>query len=279
MRAMCTLALVVIAIAKVHGEEPYQLDLNVISQQPSSVPVEEVNQWRQIKVVELFKQAGATRVVEQKVLRNGTSDIGLPVKNVIVQLDGKSDDTIVVGAHLDKHPNGLGDGAVDNWSGVVSVVHLYRELRKLPARDHTYVFIAFAYEEDLLWGSKTYVTKLKPNELARIRYMVNLECLGVAHVHIWKNGSDPALIQRAEELAAANRITVESRNLPDGVISDSIPFSDEGIPTITFDSLRQEDFALLHSKDDLLGKVDSNTLGKGIEFTRQYLLELDQPNP
>lgn len=237
--------------------------------------MEKVNKWRQNKAAALFKQSGATAVSEQPVWRDGTPGPTLPVSNVVVELEGSTKDIIVIGAHLDKHYNGKGEGAVDDWSGVAAMAGLFRELRKQPVRKFTFVFVAFAYEEDGLWGSKSYVNSLSPDAVARIKAMVNLECLGVSHLHIWRNGSTPRLIDLAEKLAKLNGVKLISRDLPEGVISDSIPFSKQGIPTITFDSLKPKDFPLIHSDDDTLDKISVSAYKDGLAFILKYILEID----
>jgi Zn-dependent M28 family amino/carboxypeptidase len=262
--------------ATVCADTPLMADLNALKLQPHDVTVEKTNQWRQAKAIELFKQAGATKIAEQNVTTDGAQGAPLPVKNVIVELPGTTKDTIVLGAHLDKHYNGQGDGAVDDWSGVVTMVDLYRQLSKRPNRKFTYVFVAFAYEEDGLWGSRSYVNALSPDTLARIKGMINLECLGVSHLHIWQNGSTDALIDFAVELAKKNKIKLISRDLPKGVVSDSIPFSEKGIPSITFDSLKPDDFPLIHSKDDTLEKISPNNFNDGHAFIVKYLVEIDE---
>jgi hypothetical protein len=47
-------------------------------------------------------------------------------ENLVVKIKGKTDETIVVGAHYDKI--GAGCGAIDNWTGIVILAHLYKTI-------------------------------------------------------------------------------------------------------------------------------------------------------
>lgn len=44
------------------------------------------------------------------------------VENLMIKKPGKSDETIVIGAHYDKVSAGC--GAIDNWSGIVTIAHI-----------------------------------------------------------------------------------------------------------------------------------------------------------
>ncbi|HYE72449.1 MAG TPA: M28 family peptidase, partial [Blastocatellia bacterium] len=52
------------------------------------------------------------------------------VANVIIRKPGASSETIIIGAHYDKVSAGC--GAIDNWTGIVSIAHLYRTVKDLP---------------------------------------------------------------------------------------------------------------------------------------------------
>lgn len=60
------------------------------------------------------------------------------VENLSVRKEGSSQELIVVGAHYDMVPEGC--GAVDNWSGIVAVAHVYRTLKDVPLN---YTFALF----------------------------------------------------------------------------------------------------------------------------------------
>src|SRR5262245_60992473 len=55
-------------------------------------------------------------------------------ENVIIRKPAAeaSTEKIVIGAHYDKTDNGC--GAVDNWTGVVAIAHIYRNLKDVPTK-------------------------------------------------------------------------------------------------------------------------------------------------
>jgi hypothetical protein len=54
------------------------------------------------------------------------------IENVIVRHEGMSAETIVIGAHYDLAE--LGCGAVDNWTGIVAIAHVYRSIQNFKGR-------------------------------------------------------------------------------------------------------------------------------------------------
>src|SRR5262245_43621647 len=77
---------------------------------------------RFVAVRELFGRCGASSE-NIKVVDAGK------YKNIVVTAPGTRTDAIVVGAHYDKVKEGC--GAVDNWSGVTLVAHLYKTFHQM----------------------------------------------------------------------------------------------------------------------------------------------------
>jgi acetylornithine deacetylase/succinyl-diaminopimelate desuccinylase-like protein len=96
------------------------------------------------------------------------------VENLVIRKQGKSEETIVVGAHYDKTIDGC--GAVDNWTGIVALAHIYRSLKNVSLQKSV-IFVAFGKEEQGLLGSKAMVRRIKDEELARYCAMVNIDSL------------------------------------------------------------------------------------------------------
>jgi Zn-dependent M28 family amino/carboxypeptidase len=74
---------------------------------------------------------------------------------------------------------------------------------KSPTRKHTFVFVAFAEEENGLVGSSRFVKELAKERRARVRAFVNLECLGLGPTNVWVHRATPALVSRLGEVARA----------------------------------------------------------------------------
>src|SRR5712691_1431755 len=105
------------------------------------------NSERQDAVKILFEQMGAAA-------SEITVDSYKQVENVLIRRDGTGDGLIVVGAHYDKTNNGC--GALDNWTGIVAMAHIYRSLKRAPIQK-TVLFVAFGDEERGLVGSRAMV--------------------------------------------------------------------------------------------------------------------------
>src|SRR5262249_13811252 len=100
------------------------------------------NRERQKEVVKLFGKMGAS--TEDVVIEKFKD-----AESVVVRKPGATDETIVIGAHYDKVFAGC--GAIDNWTGVVAMAHIYKTLRPLTARKGM-IFVAFGREEGGLVG-------------------------------------------------------------------------------------------------------------------------------
>lgn len=96
--------------------------------------------------------------------------------NLIVDIQGKSDQIIVVGAHYDSTGEKAGSlGILDNGSGMIALLALANELKgkKLP---YSVRLIAFGAEENGLNGSKAYVNR-DDKPLNNVMAMINLDTI------------------------------------------------------------------------------------------------------
>jgi len=94
-------------------------------------------------------------------------------QNVSVTLSGKSEKTIVLGAHYDSF---LGQGASDNASGVALLLETIYRLRDYKPY-YTLKFIFFGAEEVGLVGSLYFLSNLTQEERERIVFMINMDVL------------------------------------------------------------------------------------------------------
>ncbi len=266
-----------------------KLHLAMPSNQPTG-EAESQNKWREHRVTELFKSAGAadSSITYQQVYRYSDSNLERgerrpteTVRNVLAVLPGRNTEAyIVVGAHLDKIPDrgsARVGGFIDDWSGVVAVTNLYRHLKARRQLEHTILFVCFAYEESGLWGSRSFVFEHYADRLSKIKAMVNLECLGVNQVFSWQEGSSQSLVELADQVATSTtKVPYRNRSIV-GVGADSVPFFNQGIPAVTFDSLRNpEDFHLIHSPDDSYAGISDDRYFDAYRFAYDYVVALDQ---
>jgi Zn-dependent M28 family amino/carboxypeptidase len=207
---------------------------------------------RQAGVRALFEKAGAPKDA-MAVEKFGS------VENLVLRQAGTSTDTIVIGAHYDFVERGC--GAVDNWSGIVTVAHLYRTIRLL-AVQKTVAFVAFGKEEEGLLGSKAMVRAIPKDELPRYCAMINIDSFGIARPFAMKNTSSPGLMELAEETAGTLKIpfyTVPINNAD----ADSSSFIARKIPAVTLSGLADGWQLILHTANDQASKVNSGSVYLG----------------
>ncbi|HTM40944.1 MAG TPA: M28 family peptidase [Terriglobales bacterium] len=192
--------------------------------------------------------------------------------DLICVLPGRTNQTIVVGAHFDHVL--VGDGVVDNWSGASLLPSLYQGLRTEP-RQHTFIFVAFTGEEKGELGSQAYVRHMSKDEVARTEAMVNMDTLGLGPTEMWLSHADPYL-------AAALRAVAKSLSLPLGVVnvdkvgsSDSEEFARRKIPRITIHSVTQQTWPILHSSQDNMKAVHLDDFYDSYRLIEGYLVYLD----
>lgn len=218
---------------------------------------------RQAKIEDLFHDAGCP-VEEQRVDKKSA--------NVICTLPGQTNSVIAVGGHFDFVQ--AGKGIVDDWSGASLLPSLYQALKNR-SRRHTFVFIAFASEEQGLVGSSRYVKNMTREQKALTRAFVNLECLGLTPVKVWISRSTPFLVARLNEIAAVLRINIKGVNVEQVGDDDTHPFLSAHIPVISIHSLTQETFPILHSPRDRIEAIHFDDYYAAYELAAFYLAYLD----
>lgn len=158
-------------------------------------------------------------------LRVGGRFVPARERNVLAELPGESEDTIVVCAHYDSAWRA--GGAVDNASGVEGVRRIVERLAARRRR-RTLLAIAFGAEELGLSGARFFVTDAKTcGELGRIKAVVNLECLARGErLELWASDD---LKERGLRIAGDLGLG-ELPTRPPIAGSDHFPFATEGIP-------------------------------------------------
>ena len=217
-------------------------------------------------VVNLFKQLGAA---EKDV---AVEEFGGGVSNVVVKKAGKSNETIIVGAHYDKVADGC--GAIDNWTGVAIIAHLYRTLSQI-STDKTYVFVAFDKEESGLLGSEAMAKAIPKDEHKQYCAMVNFDSFGFAVPQVLENVSSAELLPLAAETAQKLKLPVVKASIA-FADADSSSFKKRGIPAITFHGLGDKWQNYLHSSKDKIENVNQDSVYYGYRFALLFLVTLDK---
>lgn len=182
----------------------------------------------------------------EKGMRNEGIDWFSLQRNLIIDLPGRSDELIYLVAHYDKtdanpltfislllngvldplvSPTFLSDGAIDNASGVSVVLQLAAALSE---RSHYYSYrILFpGSEETGLRGTRAHIARLSQVERDRIRYVINVDSVGVSGVGscVTTGVSDPNLVYLVQTVAKHAKIPLQQEPVSNTAVSDYLPF-------------------------------------------------------
>jgi hypothetical protein len=176
---------------------------------------------------------------------------GVEGRNVLAEVAGSVDETVVVGAHYD-HLGVEGDrhyrGADDNASGTAVLLELSRRFASRPAK-RAVVFAAFSGEELGLHGSMAYVRSPEA-PLEKTVAMVNLDMVGRLRESLVVFGADTG--SRFREYLADSPIRLAFNKDAVGP-SDHTSFVLKGIPAIHLFTGSHADY---HKPGDLPEKLN-----------------------
>jgi len=213
---------------------------------------------------DLFKRAGASDN-DMQVITAGK------VENLMIVKKGRSDETIVVGAHYDKVSDGC--GVIDNWTGVVIVANLYKYLRRFES-NKTFVFIAFGKEEEGLIGSHAFASSIPKEKRSQYCSMVNFDSFGFGYPQVMLNTTTPTLAAFAKKAADDVKMPYHEAAIRDAD-ADSGSFRAVGIPAITFHGMSNDWQHYLHTSNDVIKNVNAGSVFVGYNFGLVFLSNLD----
>ncbi len=243
--------------AKVSISTPEEFQLEF-----TSVPCKDKDRLDAVKA--LFLKMGASE-----------SDISVEkfknVENLVVSKPGPSQERIVLGAHYDKVSDGC--GAVDNWTGIVTLAHLYKTIKDTPL-NKSFLFVAFGKEEKGLVGSNAMVGAIKKEDLPQYCAMINIDSLGMGVPQAADNMSSKKLLALAADLAKEAEIPYAHASIA-GADADSSSFLDKKIPAITIHGLTNQWSSILHSSKDQPSKVNAASVYLGYRLALLMLSRLD----
>lgn len=183
------------------------------------------------------------------------------VANVVGELWGRdstvADEVFLLGAHLDSWD--LGDGAIDNGTGVLSVMAATEALASAEVRPRRTVrVVLFAAEELGLWGSRAYA-EAHAAELPNVVTMMNLDMVGAPQGYgaTGHSEADTVFARLAREPSLRDLGLNTQVNHGGGLGSDHQPFLMAGVPTIYVQStLPPEVIRWYHNAGDTMDKID-----------------------
>ena len=227
-----------------------------------SVPCK--NEERLSAVKALFEKVGVS-----------ASDIAIDkhksVQNVVIRKPGTSQESIIIGAHYDKVPAGC--GALDNWTGIVAIAHLYKSLKDFPLKK-TILFVAFGKEESGLIGSRAMADAIPKDQITQYCEMINIDSLGLAAPQVADNMSSQKLATFTAALAKEMNMPFDHASI-ENADSDSSSFIRKKIPALTIHGLSNQWPSILHSNNDQSAKVNRYSVYLGYRLVLAMVVRLD----
>lgn len=192
-------------------------------------------------------------------------------ENVVVVKKGKTAETVVIGAHFDKM--GAGCGIIDNWTGIVILTNLYRTMKDLTTRK-TYKFVAFDKEELGLLGSAAMAGAIPKEKRADYCAMVNFDSFGFSYPQALGNISSESLINLAAEVSEELKLPFSKAGI-ELASSDSESFRTRNIPAIGFHGLNNRWKNYLHTQNDNLSQVNTQSVYFGYRHGLAFLFKIE----
>ncbi len=186
-------------------------------------------------------------------------------RNVVIELPGEVEETIVFTAHYDS--TSLSQGAYDNMSGSVGILALAEYYLHHPHR-YSMRFVFCGSEERGLLGSKAYVAAHE-EELSKFVLNINLDMIGsIMGKFIACCTSENDAVGYIKYMGRELGFPVAAHQ---GVYSsDSTPFADKGIPAISFARIAPQNTATIHNRYDTPAILSGVQMEKDIDFIRAF---------
>lgn len=193
------------------------------------------------------------------------------VENITLRKQGSSPELIVIGAHYDKVSHGC--GAVDNWTGIVTIAHIYRTIKDVPLQK-TVLFVGFGREEEGLLGSREMVKAINKEQVGQYCAMINIDSLGLGIPQAAINMSSKKLLARTADLAKRMQMPFSQASIREGD-SDSSSFIEKKIPAISLHALSNDWAKILHTNEDRVSKVNPQSVYMGYRLALALFGEVE----
>ncbi len=186
-------------------------------------------------------------------------------RNVILDLPGEVEETIVLTAHYDS--TSLSQGAYDNMSGSVGLLAIAKEYMAKPHR-YGLRFIWCGSEERGLLGSKAYVAAHE-EELKKIALNINLDMIGcIMGKFIAACTSEEKLVHYITYMGMEEGFGIKVSQ--EVYSSDSTPFADKGVPAVSFARIAPGNTATIHNSYDTAAVMKMSHMEKDIAFIGKF---------
>lgn len=187
-------------------------------------------------------------------------------RNVVLDLPGEIEETIVLTAHYDT--TSLSTGAYDNMSGSIGLLGIAEKFAKEPHR-YSLRFVWCGSEERGLLGSKAYVAAHE-DELKKFVLNVNLDMIGcIMGRFIACCTCEEKMVHYIQYLGSMEGFGISVRQ--DVYSSDSTPFADKGVPALSFARIAPNNTATIHNSYDTLAVMKAAQLAKDVDFINTFV--------
>ena len=187
--------------------------------------------------------------------------------NVIGEITGSHrrlrDEVVVIGGHLDSWD--LGTGAVDDGAGVAITMaagHLIGRLPKAQRPSRTVRVIAFANEEQGLYGGKAYAAQYKAS-VAQHQLVAESD-FGAGRIYAFNTGAASHAATAVAQIADALKPLGIEAMAKGGPGPDVGPIAAEGAVWAWLGQDGTDYFDLHHTPDDTLDKIDPAALAQNV---------------
>lgn len=262
---IATTALVAASIREAHPQArkdilstPEQIQLDI-----AQVPCAKDHRLEAVQA--LFQKMGAT-MDEMTTQKSGRT------VNLIVKRSAAARETVIIGAHYDFARPGC--GAIDNWSGIVVMAHIYKTIGQSETKKNLQ-FVAFDREEDGLIGSRAMVSTFAKDEVPQYCAMINIDSFGLAVPFALENRSSGPLVDLSEELAESLKIPFYRGSI-ENADADSSSFISKKIPAITLSGLSRDWATILHTRKDQVNRVNAASVYLGYRLALSLWSRIDE---
>ena len=184
--------------------------------------------------------------------------------NVVAEIKGSEhpDEIIAFTAHYDSVS--FSKGAFDNGTGAITLLQLFEHFQKATPK-RTLRFIWCGSEEMGLLGSKAYVAAHEEEVKEKFVCDINIDMVAVTL------GADIACVTGENDIVSNIRYVAKEVGFPISVkqgvySSDSTPFADKGVPSMSFARLAKQGGAVIHSHDDVIERLSEENYLKTCAF-------------
>ena len=182
-------------------------------------------------------------------------------QNVILDMPGEREEYIVFTAHYDS--TSLSQGAYDNMSGSVGLLGIAAYFKDKPHR-YGLRFVWCGCEERGLLGSKAYCAAHE-QELEKVVLNINLDMIGCTMgKFIACATAEEKLVHYLEYFGLEQGFAFDPYQ--DVYPSDSTPFADKGVPSISFARKAPANTATIHNRYDTMALISGEQMAADIDF-------------